>query len=436
VTTSISSVFAWEALDSRGNPTVACEIGLSGGGTGMAIAPSGASTGAHEVHELRDGGSRYRGKGVSKAVANVNGPLAKAIIGLDSSDQLAVDTALRAVDGSVNLSRVGANSVLAMSLATLKASAAGARQPLWRYAAQDVEVELPLPMINILSGGAHAGKAVDIQDVLVVPVGASSFAQALEWVDRVRQATADQLEAMGYSTALIADEGGYGPQLPTNRAALEVVTLAIERAGFAPRTDIGIALDIAATQFFNAQTRTYVLSAENRRLTAAEWATELAQWVATFPVISVEDGMAEDDWDGWVELTDRLGTEIQIIGDDLFTTSVERLRHGAKLAAANAVLVKPNQIGTVSDAHALIRAANQASYATVLSARSGETEQSWLADLSVAWRTGQIKVGSLARSERTAKWNRLLRLEAELGDAANFAGRSVIAPRRTVGGQS
>ncbi|MEU2006642.1 phosphopyruvate hydratase [Rhodococcus sp. NPDC019627] len=431
MSSTISSVLAWEALDSRGNPTVACEVRLRGGATGTAIAPSGASTGAHEAHELRDGGSRYRGKGVLRAVANVNGPIAKAVIGLDSCDQRGVDETLRATDGSGNLSKLGANAALAVSLATLKAAAAAAQQPLWRYAADDDRpAELPMPMINILSGGAHAGRAVDIQDVLVMPVGATSFAQALEWVDRVRSATAAHLHDLGYSTALIADEGGYGPQLPTNRAALDVVTRGIERAGFAPRTDVGIALDIAATQFFDASSQRYVLTAEERQLTAAQWAEELAQWAEDFPVISIEDAMAEDDWEGWVEVTDQLGARTQIIGDDLFTTSVDRLQHGNKLGAANAVLVKPNQIGTVSDARALIQAANDSSYATVLSARSGETEESWLADLSVGWRTGQIKVGSLARSERTAKWNRLLQLEAELAGEATFAGRSGIAPRQ------
>ncbi len=430
MSTSIASVFAWEALDSRGNPTVACEVRLRGGATGTATAPSGASTGAHEAHELRDGQQdRYRGKGVSQAVANVNGPLAQAVIGKDSGDQATVDGALRAADGSANLSRLGANALLAVSLASLQAAAAAAGQPLWRYAAADGRpAELPLPMINILSGGAHAGRAVDIQDVLVMPTGASNFAQALEWVDRVRAATAAQLHDMGHATALVADEGGYGPALPTNRTALEVVTLAIERAGFRAGTDMAIALDIAANQFFDATSQRYVLAAENRRLTATQWAAELAQWAAAFPVISIEDGMAEDDWEGWVELTDQLGARIQIVGDDLFTTDVDRLAHGANLGAANAVLVKPNQIGTVSDAHAFIRAAQDCAYATVLSARSGETEESWLADLAVGWRTGQIKVGSLARSERTAKWNRLLRLQAELSGTATFAGKSVIAP--------
>jgi enolase len=429
--TSISSVIAWEALDSRGNPTVACTVELRGGATGMAIAPSGASTGAHEAHELRDGDSRYRGKGVSRAVANVNGPLADAVIGLDSGDQRTVDSSLRAADGSADLSRLGANAVLSVSLATLKAAAAAAGQPLWRYAADDHRpIELPMPMINILSGGAHAGRAVDIQDVLVIPVGATSFSEALECVDRVRHATSAQLHDMGYSTALVADEGGYGPALPTNHAALEVVTLAIERAGLSPRSDMGIALDIAATQFYDPATQRYVLSAEKRSFTPAEWAAELAQWATTYPVLSIEDGMAEDDWDGWVELTDQLGSQIQIVGDDLFTTSVDRLRQGGKLGAANAVLVKPNQIGTVTDAHALVKTAKELSYATVLSARSGDTEQAWLADLSVAWRTGQIKVGSLARSERTAKWNRLLQLQAELADVATFAERTAIAPHQ------
>jgi enolase len=430
LSTTISGVLAWEALDSRGNPTVACEVQLSGGATGSAIAPSGASTGAHEAHELRDGGSRYGGKGVQRAVANVCDVLADAIAGLDASDQFSIDDALRAADGTTNLSRLGANAVLALSLASLKAAAAAAREPLWRFAldATQPKIELPMPMINIISGGAHAGRALDIQDVLAVPIGAEAFSQALEWVDRVRRATAAELAELGYPTALVADEGGYGPDLPSNRSALEVVTTAIQRAGFRPGNDIALALDIAATQFYDERSQRYILAAEDRKLSADEWALELAGWCSSFPVISIEDAMAEDDWDGWAVVTKAIGSATQIVGDDLFTTNSERLQHGISRGVANAVLVKPNQIGTVSDTHALIHAAKSAGYATVISARSGDAEQSWLADLSVAWRTGQIKVGSLARSERTAKWNRLLRLEAELQDVALFAGRSGIAP--------
>jgi enolase len=430
LSTTISGVLAWEALDSRGNPTVACEVHLSGGATGSAIAPSGASTGSHEAHELRDGASRYGGKGVQRAVANVSAVLADAITGLDASDQHSIDDALRAADGTASLCRLGANAILALSLASLKAAAAAAGEPLWRFAldATQPEIELPMPMINIISGGAHAGRALDIQDVLVVPIGAEAFSQALEWVDRVRRATAAELAELGYPTALVADEGGYGPDLPSNRSALEVVTTAIERAGFSPGNDVALALDIAASQFYDERSRRYILAAEDRELSADEWARELAGWCSSFPMISIEDGMAEDDWDGWAVLTKAIGSTTQIVGDDLFTTNSERLQYGISRGVANAVLVKPNQIGTVSDTHALIHAAKNAGYATVISARSGETEQSWLADLSVAWRTGQIKVGSLARSERTAKWNRLLRLEAELHDVALFAGRSGIAP--------
>lgn len=426
---TIKTVTAWEALDSRGNPTVACRVHLEGGASAEAIAPSGASTGAHEAHELRDGGDRYAGRGVLQAVANATGPLAEAINGMDAVDQPAVDRALRDADGTAELSQLGANAILAVSIATLKAAAAAAGKPLWRYCLDETaSPELPMPMINILSGGAHAGRAVDIQDVLVMPVGATSLGQALEWVDRVRRATASLLVERGYSVALVADEGGYGPDLPTNRAALEVVTTAIERAGFTPRDDVGLALDIAATQFYDGASQRYVLAAEDRKLSAAEWADELADWTSTFPVISVEDAMAEDDWDGWKQATTAIGAATQIIGDDLFTTNVERLQHGVSVGVANAVLVKPNQIGTISDARALIVAARDARYATVLSARSGETEESWLADLAVGWGTRQIKVGSLARSERTAKWNRLLALEAELGTSATFAGRDGIAP--------
>jgi enolase len=430
LTTSIVDVLAWEALDSRGNPTVACEVRLRGGATGAAIAPSGASTGTHEAHELRDGGARYGGKGVRQAVANVREALRPAVVGRDAIDQAAIDAALRTADGTENLSRLGANATLALSLATLQAAAAAQGQPLWRHALGNGAgpVELPMPMVNILSGGAHAGRAVDIQDVLVIPVGADSLSQALEWVDRVRRATAAELRDRGHSTALVADEGGYGPELSTNRDALAVVTAAIERAGLAPAQDIAIALDIAATQFYDADTGRYLLAAEQRKVSAAEWAAELADWTSTFPVVSVEDAMAEDDWDGWAEITKLLGSDVQIVGDDLFTTNIDRLRRGVERNIANAVLVKPNQIGTVSDARGVVHAAKSAGYATVLSARSGETEESWLADLSVGWSTGQIKVGSLARSERTAKWNRLLRLEAELAESAGFAGRARLGP--------
>ncbi|MFI9536919.1 phosphopyruvate hydratase [Nocardia fusca] len=422
---TIDEVFGWEALDSRGNPTVACTVTLSTGATGTALTPAGASTGTHEAHELRDHETRFGGQGVSKALAYLRDELAPSVRGLRAGDQRTVDNALRATDGSVSLSRVGANTVLALSLAVRLAAASDAGIPLWLHALGDHDaagtVELPMPMINIISGGAHAGKAIDIQDVLVIPIGAESFPEAIEWVDRVRRATAKELTRRGLPTSLVADEGGYGPALSTNQTALEIVTAAIEHADLSPGEDVGIALDIAATQFYDRSTNRYVLRAEDRRLSADEWVAELEGWAKRYPLVSVEDPMAEDDWDGWQAISSVLNDSVQLIGDDLFTTNADRLRRGAEMGVANAILVKPNQIGTVSQALDVVEQARNAGYATVLSARSGETEDCWLSDLAVGWRTGQIKVGSLARSERTAKWNRLLRLHAELGPRAGLA---------------
>ncbi|HWD05894.1 MAG TPA: phosphopyruvate hydratase [Amycolatopsis sp.] len=424
---TITKILGWEALDSRGNPTVGCEVTLSSGAVGAALAPSGASTGAHEAHELRDGGRRFGGKGVREAISHLRGELADAVRGKCAADQRSVDEALRAVDGTANLSRLGANAVLALSLAVRIAAAADADVPLWQHALGPGEpIELPLPMVNIISGGAHAGRAIDIQDVLVSPLGADSFPQALEWVDRVRRETGAELDRRALVTSLVADEGGYGPSLSSNSTALEIVALAIERAGLIPGQDVAIALDIAATQLYDPASGRYRLSSEGRDLTAAEWAEELTGWTQRFPVISVEDAMAEDDWAGWQIISESLRQKVQLVGDDLFTTNSDRLERGVDMGVANAILVKPNQIGTVSEAHAVVAQAREAGYATVLSARSGETEDAWLADLAVGWRTGQIKVGSLTRSERTAKWNRLLRLAAELGDGAGFAGRQAL----------
>jgi enolase len=429
--TSIVDVLAWEALDSRGNPTVACEVRLESGATGTAIVPAGASTGGHEARELRDGGARYGGKGVIGAVRTTLEVLAPAVRGLPAGDQRRIDEALRAADGTDDLSRLGANAVLAVSLAVLQAAAAEVGRPLWRHTLADGQpVELPLPMVNILSGGAHAGTAIDIQDVLAVPVGADDFRQAIEWVDRVRRATAEELAARGLPSALVADEGGYGPTLPTNRAALEIVTAAIDRSGLEPSRQVGIAIDVAANGFFQPDSGLYHLVTEDRKLTATEWTAELCDWVGQFPLVSVEDPMAEDDWDGWQEISQAFGDRIQVLGDDLFTTNLGRLRRGVAAGVANSVLIKLNQIGTVTDAFTVLEAAKAQRYATVLSARSGDTEEHWLADLAVGWRAGQIKVGSLARSERTAKWNRLLRIQAELGDRAGFAGRASLAGPR------
>lgn len=423
--TAITGLFGWEALDSRGKPTVGCEVRIEGGYAGQATVPSGASTGRHEARELRDGGVRYGGSGVRTAVANVNGEIAAAVRGLDAADQPNLDDVLRRLDGTADLSRLGANAVLAVSVAAAVAGARGRGVPLFTAVADDGAVPLlPLPMVNIISGGAHAGRSIDVQDFLAVPVGAESFAEAMEWAARVRAGVAEELAARGLPVALVADEGGLGPVLPANRTALDVMVAGVDRAGLRAGDDIGIAIDIAATQLFQPGGH-YLLAAEGRELSAAELVEELAGWCAAYPIVSLEDALAEDDWDGWRLGTARLAGR-QFLGDDLFVTHPDRLQRGIAEGVANAILVKPNQIGTLSTARSVVRIAQDAGYATVLSARSGETEDDWLADLAVGWRTGQIKVGSTTRSERTAKWNRLLRLAAELGSTAEYAGGAVL----------
>jgi enolase 1/2/3 len=423
-TTRIATVFAWEALDSRGTPTVACEVRLAEGAVGAAIAPSGASTGRHEARELRDGDGRYGGKGARRAVASVNDIVAPEIVGRDAGDQEALDVALRALDGTPDLSRLGANAVLAVSIAAALAAADAEDVPLWRRLGGSGL--LPLPMVNVISGGAHArGAGVDVQDFLVVPVGAGSFAEAIEWAAGVRAATSELAAARGLGAALVADEGGLGPGLPSNRAGLELLLEGIERAGLSPGTEVSMAVDVAATQLTAGDG--YRLATEGRTLDAGSLVDELEAWCRDFPVVSLEDPLAEDDWEGWAEATRRLGNRVQLLGDDLFVTGIERLERGIAEGVANALLVKPNQCGTLTDARAALTRAQAAGYATVVSARSGDTEDSWLADLAVGWAAGQIKVGSTMRSERTAKWNRLLRIEAELGAAAAFAGRGALA---------
>ncbi|MCM3883341.1 phosphopyruvate hydratase [Frankia sp. R82] len=427
--TTITGLLAWEALDSRGRPTVGCEVRLDGGATGSATVPSGASTGRHEARELRDGGRRYGGQGVRSAVANVAGEIHDAVRGLDGTDQAVLDERLRELDGTADLRRLGANAVLSVSVAAAVAGARHRGVPLFRAVADDGGAALlPLPMVNIISGGAHSGRSIDVQDFLVVPLGASSFAEAIEWAARVRAGTAEELTARGLPVALVADEGGLGPPLPTNRSALDILVAGVERAGLRPGADIGIAIDIAASQFVRADGR-YVLAKEARELSADGLVDELAEWCASYPIVSLEDPLAEDDWTGWRTATERLAGR-QLLGDDLFVTNPDRLQRGIDERVANAVLVKPNQIGTLSTARAVVRRAHDTGYATVLSARSGETEDDWLADLAVGWRTGQIKVGSTMRSERTAKWNRLLRIESELGERAEYAGRAVLRHTR------
>lgn len=420
----VERVFGWEALDSRGTPTVGCAVTLEGGVEGVATVPSGASTGTHEAHERRDGGERHAGKGVMGAVRALHDEIGPTLVGRDPGDQAALDDALRVLDGTDDLRRLGANAVLAASVACALAAAAGRGLPLWRALAPDAAPLLPLPMVNVLSGGAHAGRLVDVQDFLVVPVGAASFAEAIEWAGRVRRATAALLEEEGHLASLVADEGGLAGRLPTNRSALDLLLGGIERSGLEAGADAAIAIDVAATQLLAPGG--YALASERRTLRETELVEELASWVDDYPIVSIEDAFAEDDGAGWGLVTAHLGERIQLVGDDLFVTSAKRLAAGIAGGVANAVLVKPNQVGTLTDAGRVVELARGAGYATVLSARSGETEDAWLADLAVGWRTGQLKVGSTMRSERTAKWNRLLRIEAEQPDAV-FAGAGALA---------
>jgi enolase len=407
----IERAFAWEALDSRGTPTVACAVVLESGAEGTATVPSGASTGTHEAHERRDGGERYGGKGVRSAVAAFEAEIAPTLVGRDVRDLAAIDAAMRELDGTPSLERIGANAVLAASVGCAIAAAASQRRPLWRALGDGGPPLLPRPMVNVISGGAHAGGLVDVQDLLVVPVGAGTFAEAIEWASRVRAATAQVFRDRGHNPSLVADEGGLAARLPSNRAALELLVEGIERSGLAAGTQVGIALDVAATQLLRGDR--YELASEGRSLTAAELVDEIAEWVHAYPIVSLEDVVGEDDAEGWRYATRRLGPTVQLLGDDLFVTSPDRLTAGIADGVGNAVLVKPNQNGTLTGTREVVGIARRSGYATVLSARSGETEDSWLADLAVGWRTGQIKVGSTTRSERTAKWNRLLRIEAE-----------------------
>jgi enolase 1/2/3 len=419
----IDMVHGREIFDSRGQPTVEAELRLSDGTIALASVPSGASTGRHEAVELRDGDpSRFRGRGVLRAVASVNGEIADALRGHDA-DLRAVDRLLVELDGTPDKSRLGANAILSVSLACARAEAALAGVPLWRHLGS--EPLLPLPMVNILSGGLHAGRQLDFQDFLVIPVGAATYREALRIVVAVYEATADDLRERGL-TVLKADEGGFGPPLESHAAALELLDIAVARAGLRPGDDVAYALDVAATHFHNPD-GTYELASESRTCTPAELADLVAELADRHPILSVEDALAEDDWDGWVAFTARLGGRLQILGDDLFTTNLERLERGIDLGAANAVLVKMNQIGTISETLAVVERAKQAGYRTVVSARSGETEDTALADLAVGTAAGQIKVGSVAQSERLAKYNQLLRIEEALGADAPYAGRAALA---------
>ncbi len=426
--TAIASVDACEVLDSRGRPTVWCEVTLSSGVRGSASVPSGASTSGHEACELRDGGVRYEGRGVRNAVANVRDVLGPALAGLDASDQKTIDEKLVSTDGTQDLSRLGANAVLAVSVATAIAAARAKGVPLYRHLADRLGVEpvLPLPMVNILSGGAHAGGCLDVQDFLVVPLRAESFADAIECAAAVRESTRREAARRGYSADLAADEGGLGLGLKENRDALELLCTGITAAGLVPGSDAGIAIDVAASQFVVPSG--YILRTEGRELDAAGLVDELAGWCRDYPIVSIEDPLGEDDWSGWGLVADRLAKKVQLIGDDLFATKLARVRVGIDSGVATAVLVKPNQNGTLSGALDVLEMARSEGFATVVSARSGETEDSWLADLAVGWAAGQIKVGSTTRSERTAKWNRLLRIEHALDPGAPYAGAKALVP--------
>ena len=428
---TIEHVLAREVLDSRGNPTVEADVTLAGGAFGRAIVPSGASTGAHEAVELRDGDpARYRGRGVQQAVANVNGPLAEAVRGLDAGDQRAVDEALIATDGSANKGALGANAILGVSLAAAHAATTARGLPLFRHLGSlygDAEAPtLPVPMANLLNGGAHAAGSTDFQEFMVVPLGADSFREGLRWTSEIYHALRDLLAARGYGTT-VGDEGGFAPRLGANREALDLLVDAIAAAGRVPGDEVAIALDPAVTELYEGagEGGRYVLAREGRTLDSGELAALWAEWIRDYPIVSIEDGMAEDDWAGWSGLTERTGERVQLVGDDLFVTNIERLQRGIDERAANAILVKLNQIGTLTETLDAIRLAHEAGFAAVISHRSGETEDTTIAHLAVATGAGQIKTGAPARSDRTAKYNELLRIEEILvaRGEARYAGR-------------
>ena len=415
----VIGVRAREVLDSRGNPTVEVDVHLDSGATGRAAVPSGASTGAREALELRDAGRRYGGKGVSKAIANVNDSIAPEIVGRDGLDQRGIDTLMRDLDATDDKSRLGANAILGVSLALAKAVALELDLPLFRYLGGPDAHLLPVPLLNVLNGGAHADNSLDFQEFMVAPIGAASFAEALEYGANVYRSLKKTLDGRGMSTG-VGDEGGFAPDLKANAEAAELLVDAIEGAGYEPGADVALALDPAASELRSGDA--YALASENRTLSSEEMVTLWADWLRRYPIVSIEDGMAEDDWDGWSTLTQAVGTSAQLVGDDVFVTNPEILIRGIGEGVGNAILVKPNQIGTLTETLECVRIAQRASYATVISHRSGETEDSTIADIAVATNSGQIKAGAPARGERTAKYNQLLRIEEELGDGARYAG--------------
>jgi enolase len=423
--TIIEGISALEILDSRGNPTVEVEVILADGSWGRAAVPSGASTGTHEALELRDGDKqRYLGKGVSQAVANVNGPIAETLFGWDATDQKAIDTELIALDGTPNKSKLGANAILGVSLAVAKAAANSLSLPLYRYLGGVYAHVLPVPMMNILNGGAHtAWQSTDAQEFMVMPFGAPTFVEGVRWGAEIYHALKSVLKAKGYAT-LVGDEGGYAPALKANNEAVEVILEAIGKAGFKAGRgqEVAIALDPAASELYDEQTKTYNLRKEGKKLTGEQMVEFWTKWVQDYPIVSIEDGLAQDDWESWKLMTANLGDRIQIVGDDLLVTNPERVRRGIREKAANALLVKVNQIGSLTETLEAVETCHRAGWRTVTSHRSGETEDATIADLAVATNAGQIKTGAPARSDRVAKYNQLIRIEAELGDTARYAG--------------
>jgi enolase len=422
---AIVDVIAREVLDSRGNPTVEADVVLESGATGRAAVPSGASTGSREAIELRDGDkSRYLGKGVLKAVEYVNTEIAEALLGLDGEEQSRIDRVLIELDGTENKSRLGANAMLAVSCAVAKAAAEDAGLPLYRYLGGAGPMSLPVPLMNVINGGAHANNSIDLQEFMIVPVGAPSFREALRWGTEVFHHLKKIIHDKGWPTQ-VGDEGGFAPDLKSHEEALKLLMSAIEKAGYRPGEQVAIALDCAASEFY--KDGKYHLEGEGLTLASSELVELWADWVARYPIVSIEDGMAEQDWDGWKLLTDKLGKKVQIVGDDLFVTNTKILKEGIQKGIANSILIKINQIGTMSETLAAIEMAKRAAYTNVISHRSGETEDTTIAEIAVGTNAGQIKTGSLSRSDRTAKYNQLLRIEEDLGDVASYAGRDVFA---------
>lgn len=421
--TAITDIIAREILDSRGNPTVEVDVVLEDGAFGRAAVPSGASTGAHEAVELRDGGTRFLGKGVSQAVEAVNGEIFEAIGGMDAEEQIHIDNVLIELDGTPNKGRLGANAILGVSLAVAKAAASASGLPLYRYVGGAAANTLPVPMMNIINGGAHADNLIDFQEFMIMPVGAETLREAVRWGSEIFHTLRGGLKAAGHNTN-VGDEGGFAPDLKDARAALDFIMQSVEKAGFKPGEEIAIALDCAATEFF--KDGKYAYEGEGQVRDAGKQAEYLAELAGAYPIISIEDGMAEDDFEGWKVLTERIGSKVQLVGDDLFVTNSARLRDGIGMGIANSILVKVNQIGTLTETLDAVETAHKAAYTAVMSHRSGETEDTTISDLAVATNCGQIKTGSLARSDRTAKYNQLIRIEEQLGKAARYAGSSVL----------